>query len=239
MKLFRNARFFWVYPLAVALFATASTSETSLRLGVILVFLGEAVRVWADGYVGHVKVNAKQPWRQDQQSGHLITAGPYAYVRHPLYVGTFLIGVGFSIAARSLPLAVASLAFFLLVYPKKARREEQLILQEWGADYASYQTLVPRWWPTFRRYPSPHGQWSWQGIRASKEWKTLLWVIVALLAIYLWEEWFHEREIFTDAQWVKQTILVGLIVVLVASDGIIELVSRSGAAKKYSGAKPI
>ena len=222
----RKARFFWVYPLAIWLFATASTSELSLRLGSALVLLGEALRLWANSYVGHVKVNFTQHWRNDPKHGRPVTAGPYAYVRHPLYVGTFLIGAGFCVAVRSIPLTLAALAFFLLVYRKKARREEQIILGEWGSDYVAYQQSVGRWFPRFRHYTPRHGRWSWRGIRASKELKTLVWVIVALLAVYFREEWLQEHSLFVGKDWLKHVVLASLLVVLVASDGIAELVSR-------------
>ena len=231
MKLFRKARFFWVYPLVAALFLTAATSEASLRLGSVLVLLGEALRLWADGFVGHVKVNFTQRWRNDPKIGRLITGGPYAHVRHPLYVGTFLIGAGFCAATKSLPLTAAALAFFLLVYRKKAEREEQIILGEWGEEYAKYQRLVPRWLPAFRRYPHRHGRWSWKGINASREWKTLIWVIVALLALYLREEWFIEHDVFGEHRWLKQALLASAAVALMATDGLIELVRRRRKAR--------
>lgn len=226
MKLFRKARFFWVYPIVGVLFLTAVPSELSLRLGVVFVLLGESVRLWADGYVGHVKVNSTEHWRNDPKIGRLVTAGPYAYVRHPLYVGTFLIGVGFCVVAKSLLLAVAALVFFLLVYDRKAAQEERTILGEWGEAYAAYQRAIPRWLPRFRPYPHRDGQWSWAGIRASKEWKTLLWVIVLLLGLYFWEEWLQEHELFTQGKWLKHASLLALLVALVVSDGMIELVRR-------------
>lgn len=226
VKLFRKARFFWVYPLAIWLFATARTSEPSLRLGSALVLLGEALRLWANGYVGHRKVNVAGKQRNDPKIGRLITAGPYAYVRHPLYLGTLFIGAGFCVAVRSVPLAVAALAFFLLVYREKANGEEQLILGEWGSDYVAYQRAVPRWLPTFRRYTPRHGQWSWQGVRASKELKTLVWVLAVLLAIYFGEEWLQEHELFVGKNWLKHVILFGLVMVLITSDIVIEVVSR-------------
>lgn len=232
MKLFRKARFFWVYPLGIGLFATASASEPSLRLGLMLVLLGEALRLWANGYVGHVKVNFTQRWRNDPKIGRLVTAGPYAHVRHPLYVGTFLIGAGLCLAVRSIPLALAALIFFLLVYRKKVEVEEQVILGEWGSEYAAYQQDVPRWFPTLRRYSQPHGQWSWQGIRASKELKTLLWVIVALLGIYVWEEWFQEHELFVGKEWLKHALSVTLLILLIAVDGVVELARRWSTAKR-------
>ena len=70
--------------------------------GGVLVFLGIAVRLWASG---HIKKNKA-----------LATDGPYAYVRHPTYVGNLTLGVGFALASGlwwSLPLFI----FILLLSP--------------------------------------------------------------------------------------------------------------------------
>ncbi len=77
-----------VYPLGAGFFLFGHVTEGTLRTGIALIVAGEAIRCWANGYVGQSKVN-------QGGSGRLITAGPYAFVRHPLYLGTFLIGSGF------------------------------------------------------------------------------------------------------------------------------------------------
>ena len=226
MPLVRKARFFWVYPIAIWLFATANTSELSLRLGTVCALLGEALRLWANGYVGHRKVNVTQKWRNDPKIGHLITGGPYAHVRHPLYVGTFLIGLGFCVAMRSFVVAIGALLFFAIVYRAKVAREEETILGEWGDEYEAYRRAVPRWFPTMRPYRDRDGRWSWAGIRASQELKTLIWVLVCLIAVYLREEFFQEHERFFTRAWAKHLGVLLLLAGLIASDLGMELVKR-------------
>ena len=227
MHAFRKPRFLWVYPLAVLLVTTAHATERSLRVGILLALLGETLRCWANGYVGHVKVNWTQTWRHDPPIGRLITAGPYAYVRHPLYLGTFLIGLGFCMTAQRLSVALGALAFFLIVYPRKAQAEEAILLHERGAAYQDYQRAVPRWLPAVRRYPDRQGQWSWRGIRASRELKTLAWVVVGLLAIYFREAYWQERALFTSKTWLKHTLLLVVCALLIVTDGIVELIRRA------------
>ena len=225
MSFLRKPRFFWIYPLAVWLFATASVSEPSMRLGVAIALLGEALRLWANGYVGHVKVNRTETTQP--KKGTLITAGPYAYVRNPLYVGTFLVGLGFCVAVRNVWLSAGGIALFVLLYRRKALRESELILGEWGDVYAAYQRAVPAWFPSLRRYPNRQGRWSWEGIAASKEPKTLIWVIVGFLALYFREELWQERESFAADKMVKHVALAIVLVGLMATDGIFELRRRA------------
>ena len=226
MRLMRKPRFLLVYPLTIWLFWVASPTEQSLRLGLLFVLLGEALRLWANGYVGHVKVNWTQKWRHDPRIGQLITAGPYAYVRHPLYLGTFLIGVGFCIIVGNLWLALAALGFFLVIYRRKMAQEEAILLEEWGPEFERYQQAVPRWLPTGRHNPHPHGRWSWQGIMASKELKTLVWVLVLLNVMYFRGELITAHEPFLQRHGLKHVLLLALTIVLNLSDVTYELLHR-------------
>lgn len=222
----RKLRFLLVYPLFVWLLLVAYTTERRLHLGIALIVLGELLRLWADGYVGHVKVNWTQKWRGDQTIGFLVTAGPYAFARHPLYLGTFLIGAGFCLIAGNLWVSLAALGFFLIIYRHKMAREERLLRDEVGTPYVVYQAAVPRWLPTFRRYSNRQGRWSWWGIVSSKEWKTLMWLVVAVVALYLRKEIVQEREFFPPSEWVKQSLVLATALVLMLTDGAIELMSR-------------
>lgn len=232
-RLARKFRFLLVYPSFVWLLLVAYTTERRLHLGIALIFLGELLRLWADGCVGHVKVNWTQKWRGDLKIGSLVTAGPYAFVRHPLYLGTFLIGAGFCLIAGNLWVSLAALGFFLIVYRRKMAKEETLLRDEIGTPYLVYQAAVPRWFPTFRSYPNRQGRWSWQGIAASKEWKTLIWVLVVIVCLYFREEITQEHEFLPSSEpveWLKHASLLITALILMLADGLIELTSRRKSA---------
>lgn len=223
MKRLKKLRFILVYPLALGLFLFAHTTERSLLIGALVVALGEALRLWANSYVGHVKVNRTQQWRGDAKIGQLITAGPYAYVRHPLYLGTFLIGMGFCIVVDNVWMALVALGFFLLVYRHKMAKEEAILLDEWGETFERYQRAVPRWLPTGTRYALRTGEASWAGIRASREFKTVLWVTVVLLLLYFREELIQEHGRGWSWRSPKHLALIAATVGLMLSDGLFEL----------------
>ena len=83
MSRLKKARFLLAYPLAASLFLVAYTTEARLLVGTGVAALGLLLRFWANGYAGHAKVNWTQKWRGDRKIGRLVTAGPYAFVRHP------------------------------------------------------------------------------------------------------------------------------------------------------------
>jgi protein-S-isoprenylcysteine O-methyltransferase Ste14 len=219
-------RFLLVYPLVAWLCASARTTENELRVGIVLAVLGLAVRLWANGYVGCHKVNVSRG-RGDAKIGRLVTSGPYAFVRHPLYFGSFLLGAGACVIAGDVIAGVVALAGFLIVYDRKMAQEEALLLEEVGATYRLYQAAVPRWLPTWRRYPYRSGRWSWRGVVASREWKTVIWTLVLILAWYAREEAL-QREWFMPGRQFKHAVILSAMVALAATDGIMELIRRTG-----------
>lgn len=132
-----RARLAPVYLLAVALFLLAEPSPAGLALGAGLVSAGLALRAWGAGHL--VKTD------------RLVTTGPYAYLRHPLYAGTLLVGTGLAAAAGRVGwvlLAGGLLPFFFLYYlPYKERIESARLERRYGEAYAAYRRAVPALWP--------------------------------------------------------------------------------------------
>jgi len=231
-------RFLLIYPLVAAFFFVAHISETTLRLGIPLVILGELIRWWANGYVGHRKVNWTERSRNDPKIGLLVTAGPYAFVRNPLYCGSFLIGVGFCVVVGNVWFAVTVLALLLAVYRWKIKEEEETLRHEWAEEFARYETVVPGWLPTLRPFRNGHGSWSWQGIVASQEWKTAIWVTVLLITLYFWEELIQEHERLFHRRAPLQLTLLALLAVLILSDVVYEMIRRRAKRAASTGATP-
>ena len=129
---------------AVVLAALGKPSAFSVALGLPLAFAGEAVRMWAVGYSGVTT-------RGDTVTAPaLVTAGPYARVRNPLYLGNFLTAAGFAIAftGRNAPavraaLVGGSLAAMLAVYAVIVPHEEAYLRETFGADFERYAWRVP------------------------------------------------------------------------------------------------
>jgi protein-S-isoprenylcysteine O-methyltransferase Ste14 len=130
---------------AVVLALAGKPSAFSVAVGVPLAFIGESVRAWAVGYSGVTT-------RGDTvEAPHLVTAGPYAYVRNPLYIGNFITAAGFAIAftgknsgTARLALVGMSLAAMVGVYAIVVPHEERYLTETFGEPYAEYTARVPR-----------------------------------------------------------------------------------------------
>lgn len=221
---FRKARFGVALLLIPPLVIFARTGAAGLRAGIALIALGEFIRLWANGYVGTVKVN--QASRQDSKIGMLVTAGPYAFVRNPLYFGSLLMAMGFCAIVGQLLLGAVTVGAFLLVYRQKIQEEERTLAGECGEAFARFCAAVPRLFPTWRRYADRQGRWSWAGIQASREWKTCVWAVVGVIALYFREELVQERELLMGERRLWYAALLAAAAALIALDAGIELVRR-------------
>ena len=136
--LFRNRGWLPVPLIAAAVLFAEYRSAYWLR-GLFVMFAGEGIRLWAAAHIGPA---ARTSRPLDFQ---LITTGPYAHMRHPLYFGNFLLTLGFVTASGAFwPWAVLGVGvMFLIVYVHHAKREERLLAQTFGDRWRDYVSRVP------------------------------------------------------------------------------------------------
>jgi len=125
--------------LATSLHLTSAIALT----GLCLTIAGLAFAAWARDVLGH-----NWSGRVIIQDHHqLITAGPYAYVRHPLYTGLLVAMAGTVLVAGEAGSLLGYL-FAIAFFTFKAQREEQILEKEFGAVYSNYRAhtggLLPR-----------------------------------------------------------------------------------------------
>ena len=118
--------------------AFAKPTPTVLFIGAAVSLVGLAIRAWASG---HIRKNAE-----------LAVSGPYSYTRNPLYFGSFLIGLGFTIASGRLILALLFAALFLGIYFPVMRVEATTLSELFGDNYQSYKRSVPLFFPRLTPY---------------------------------------------------------------------------------------
>jgi protein-S-isoprenylcysteine O-methyltransferase Ste14 len=116
----------------------AKPQAWTLAAGGAIALAGLALRAWASGHL--------------RKNDALATTGPYAYTRNPLYLGSFLIGVGFTIAAGRWELAVLFAVLFLGIYVPVMRVESQTLEQLFGHKYRRYAQAVPMFVPRLTRF---------------------------------------------------------------------------------------
>lgn len=86
-----------------------------------------------------------------QQRGRLATTGPYAYIRHPQYVGFIVIMSGFLLQWPTL-LTLVMFPVLVWAYVRLARREEDEVRGTFGVAYARYAAVTPAFVPHLKRF---------------------------------------------------------------------------------------
>lgn len=142
--------------------------------GLALVILGELIRIWA---TGHLEKNIS-----------LTTSGPYAYIKNPMYVGTFLIMLGFDALAINpyihYIIFIQLLGFLFYYAPYKRRVEGARLLNKFGPAYADYDKNVPDYIPKcFKPYEGVHKPWSIIIFKGNNELDIILMAILGVIAV--------------------------------------------------------
>lgn len=109
-----------------------------LWFGFALYLVGVVLAVW-----GRLTMNSVWgiPSEHHKQQNRLVTDGPFAFSRNPIYVGFILIYFGFCIAIKSW-LIVLRIPLLIYFY-KSAHREEKLLEKTFGKEYSDYKKRVP------------------------------------------------------------------------------------------------
>jgi protein-S-isoprenylcysteine O-methyltransferase Ste14 len=152
----------------------ARPTNFSMLLGGLIVIPGLIVRTLASGHV--------------QKNEQLTTAGPYAYTRNPLYLGSIIIATGFAVASQSWWIAVGMAVIFIAIYVPVIRSEEAFLRHRFP-EFEEYARRVPALLPRFRRFNSPAGQFSWDLYRRHREYNAIdgsVAMMVALAAKLYW-----------------------------------------------------
>jgi protein-S-isoprenylcysteine O-methyltransferase Ste14 len=141
-----------------------------LVVGLEVAFFGEAIRIWAAGYV---------------RKGELLTVnGPYSYVRYPLYLGNFLIGCGFCIAVQSLNFFIIFMVLFGLIYRYTLANEQKKLTEKFGVEFVSYRDNVPAFFPAVTPYrTNVMSRFSWKLVLENNEYRA--WIGIAVVGTIL------------------------------------------------------
>ncbi len=150
--------------------------------GIALYTIGLGLRLSASGYL--------------KKFHRLAIHGPYQWTRNPLYLGSFLIGLGFSLASSRLWLILLFLFLFLTIYLPVIIREEEELEQTYGKRYTLYQQEVPRFWPQLRKSsrsisPPAHEEdlFLWRQVLLNREYKAVIGVVILALVMLIKMVW--------------------------------------------------
>ena len=130
----------------------AAPSLVLAIVGAVLSLCGLAISFWA--FYSYPNVGTGHYVDSDHQ---IVTKGAYGFVRHPIYLGVFLIWFGLAISYGS-PIALALAALYVVpAYVVYIRSEERMLAARVGPEYLAYKHRVPGLFPRIFRAPERDG----------------------------------------------------------------------------------
>jgi len=149
-------------------------------IALILVLAGALIRFWARGQF--VK-------------GQLLTTGPYAIVRHPLYLGSLLVIAGMLVQLndRLFNLGVM-IPLVIVFYGAAIIYEERSLEKRFGRQWQLYKAKTPAIIPSLQNWPIRRyiGKWSWKAYLATGELRMTLALLSLPLLIEMMEDFVFE-----------------------------------------------
>jgi protein-S-isoprenylcysteine O-methyltransferase Ste14 len=130
----------WHMPMSLSL---------ALGIGAPILILGFGIILWAGRTLSLRRAMGKELFL-DKSESKLITGGPYAYVRNPLYFGVLVCFLGWFLLLRLTPLGFLTVIFAFHFYGV-AKWEEGELKRRFGQEYTEYAKQVPLFFPRFRR----------------------------------------------------------------------------------------
>ena len=148
---------------AAVVFGLARPCTWSLVAGAAVAMSGEAIRLWAAGHL----VKGRE----------VTVSGPYRFTRHPLYLGSAVIGIGFAIASASVAVAALVAIYLVVTITSAIRSEERHLTEKFGSTYPSYKSGI---------VPQADRRFSVERVIANREHRALTGLVLAL-ALLAWK----------------------------------------------------
>lgn len=167
----RRWRITWGYVAALLLIVLAEPNSLSLSLGIPMVLFGEAIRIVANGTL--VKDKELTNW------------GLYAHIRHPLYVGSMMIGTGFIIMAWNIYLFIFTLVIFAVVYRRTIEMEELKMEGYFKEKYRQWAQSTARFFPRRWALKEISGHFTFKKAWINREYDAVMGVIAGIVILYL------------------------------------------------------
>jgi len=123
-RLLARWRVFLGFVFAAIVIWLATPAPRSLMIGAAIAVIGESIRIWAAGHL--------------EKSKEVTQSGPYRYTRHPLYLGSSLIGIGMAVIANNWVVAAIVIAYLVLTLTAAMRSEEAHLREKFGDAYDAY-----------------------------------------------------------------------------------------------------
>ncbi|MFZ2089652.1 MAG: isoprenylcysteine carboxylmethyltransferase family protein [Desulfobaccales bacterium] len=204
-------------PLALLVLAVPAVADSTRRYGehllnpawfwlaLLVAFSGLAVRVLTVGYVP-AGTSGRNTLRQ--VAATLNATGMYSLVRHPLYLGNFLMWFGLALLPRCWWFTAITVLIFWLYYERIMFAEEGFLLEQFGEPYRQWAARTPAFIPKFANWVKPDLPFSFKSV-ISREYATFFTIIAIFTGFQAIMGWFSRGVLLPDRS-VTTLFVIGL-----------------------------
>lgn len=156
------------FVVGVVCFALARPTWTSFMYGAAIAIPGELLRLWAAGHI---------------DKGREITrSGPYRFVRHPLYLGSTIMALGFALASGRIVVVVLVMTYMIATLAAAMLTEERALDEKFQGAYSAYRE---------GRAEAVERPFTWARVVANREYRGAAGLVVGLsllMALLVWRQ---------------------------------------------------
>lgn len=152
--------------LSAVFLITARPTWLTLAIGGAVALTGLLIRAWAAGHIHKYE--------------RLAVTGPYSHTRNPLYLGSFILAVGFTVAGNVWWLSLVTAALFLGIYWPVMRVEEEDLRERHGADFEEFAANVPLFLPRLTPWKKGDSGFDFQLYLKHREYQAALGLLFGL-----------------------------------------------------------
>lgn len=150
--------------------------------------------------VGHTPQNTSGRNTREQIAEVLNTTGWYSVVRHPLYLGNYLMGLGIALFPFVWWVPIIYTLSFALYYERIMVAEEDFLSGKFGEDFEKWSEATPGFFPALSKWDSPKLEFSFKNI-LRREYSSLFALVLCFSILDLVGNFLVERRIYLVPVW--------------------------------------
>ncbi len=164
---------------------------------VTISFLGLGVRIIT---IGHVPKRTSGRNTRNQIADTLNTTGIYSIVRHPLYLGNFLMWLGIILFVQSWWLIFIFCLLYWLYYERIMYAEESFLESRFGDSFFNWSNQAPAFFPDFRKWKKSELEFSLKKV-LRMEYSGFFGMICCFTFLHVFRNFIENHKFMIDTKW--------------------------------------